>query len=76
MATPSQGRGHVQGAREPQEDQDKLSARCECGNLLAMIVEDGVEIKCRRCKRLVIIPAEVDPKYLQMLEDQEAKRRR
>jgi phage FluMu protein Com len=30
--------------------------RCECGNLLARLVPAGVEIKCRRCKRQVIIP--------------------
>lgn len=30
--------------------------RCGCGNLLARIVAEGVEIKCRRCKRRVIIP--------------------
>ena len=30
--------------------------RCHCGNLLARLVPDGVEIKCRRCKRKVIIP--------------------
>jgi phage FluMu protein Com len=30
--------------------------RCECGNLLARLVPAGVEIKCRRCKRQVVIP--------------------
>ena len=30
--------------------------RCGCGNLLARIVPEGVEIKCRRCKRRVIVP--------------------
>ncbi len=32
------------------------SLRCGCGNLLARIVAEGVEIKCRRCKRHVIVP--------------------
>jgi phage FluMu protein Com len=32
------------------------SLRCECGNLLARLVPAGVEIKCRRCKRQIIIP--------------------
>jgi phage FluMu protein Com len=32
------------------------SLRCECGNLLARLVPTGVEIKCRRCKRQIIIP--------------------
>jgi phage FluMu protein Com len=30
--------------------------RCDCGSLLARVVPDGVEIKCRRCKRRVVIP--------------------
>jgi phage FluMu protein Com len=30
--------------------------RCECGNLLARLTEEGVELKCRRCKRIVVIP--------------------
>ena len=32
--------------------------RCGCGNLLARWVEGGVELKCRRCKRMVIVPIE------------------
>jgi phage FluMu protein Com len=32
------------------------SIRCQCGNLLARLVPAGVEIKCRRCKRQLIIP--------------------
>jgi hypothetical protein len=32
------------------------SLRCNCGNLLARVVADGVEIKCRRCKRHVVVP--------------------
>jgi phage FluMu protein Com len=27
--------------------------RCSCGNLLAYRTPRGVEIKCRRCKRVV-----------------------
>ena len=30
--------------------------RCCCGSLLARVVADGVEIKCRRCKRQVVLP--------------------
>ncbi|MGE5220633.1 MAG: hypothetical protein ACM3SP_26800 [Chloroflexota bacterium] len=32
------------------------SLRCSCGSLLARLVESGVEIKCRRCKRQVVLP--------------------
>lgn len=30
--------------------------RCPCGSLLARVVEGGVELKCRRCKRVLRIP--------------------
>jgi hypothetical protein len=30
--------------------------RCLCGNLLARLVDGGVELKCRRCKRTHVIP--------------------
>ena len=29
--------------------------RCHCGSLLARLVPGGVEVKCRRCKRTVVI---------------------
>jgi phage FluMu protein Com len=32
--------------------------RCLCGSMLARLVPGGVELKCRRCKRQVIIPLE------------------
>jgi phage FluMu protein Com len=38
---------------EPRELRDE---RCECGNLLCKISTETVEIKCRRCKRIHIIP--------------------
>ncbi len=30
--------------------------RCECGQLIAKVVEGGLELKCKRCKRIVVIP--------------------
>jgi phage FluMu protein Com len=30
--------------------------RCPCGSLLARVIEGGVELKCRRCKRTVVLP--------------------
>jgi phage FluMu protein Com len=33
-------------------------ARCDCGNLLARLTVRGVEVKCRRCKRIVVLPLE------------------
>jgi phage FluMu protein Com len=29
--------------------------RCHCGSLMARLVADRLELKCRRCKRLVVI---------------------
>jgi hypothetical protein len=31
--------------------------RCTCGSLLARYVEGRIELKCRRCKRTLIVPA-------------------
>jgi phage FluMu protein Com len=39
-------------------DTDGKPLRCHCGNLLARLVPGGVEIKCRRCKRTIVIPLE------------------
>jgi phage FluMu protein Com len=39
---------------------DARDERCECGNLLARRTERGIEVKCRRCKRTVVIPLETD----------------
>lgn len=33
--------------------------RCGCGNLLARLVPGGVEVKCRRCKRAVLLPVDL-----------------
>ena len=32
--------------------------RCLCGSLLARVVAAGVELKCRRCKRTLLVPLE------------------
>jgi phage FluMu protein Com len=32
--------------------------RCLCGSLLARVVAGGVELRCRRCKRTVVVPLE------------------
>jgi len=34
--------------------------RCLCGSLLARRVPGGVEVKCRRCKRAVVLAFEDD----------------
>ena len=35
---------------------DFSEARCQCGQLVAKLGIGGVELKCKRCKRLVSIP--------------------
>jgi len=35
---------------------NRADARCECGQLMAKLRTDGVELKCKRCKRIVVIP--------------------
>jgi hypothetical protein len=45
-------------ARPAPVDED---CRCLCGNLLARLVESGVELKCRRCKRTLVIPLAGSP---------------
>ena len=38
---------------------DRVDERCECGNLVAKLTAETVEIKCRRCKRIRVIPADM-----------------
>jgi len=44
---------HNKPALTPKQE---TSLRCGCGSLLARVVAEGVELKCRRCKRQVIVP--------------------
>jgi len=41
---------------QTEESRKLIEERCECGNLLCKISPETVEIKCRRCKRIHIIP--------------------
>jgi hypothetical protein len=34
--------------------------RCTCGSLLARLVGGSVELKCRRCKRTLLLPVSGD----------------
>ena len=47
-------RGHLAQAKP--KATSVLEERCLCGNLLAKVSLDGVEILCRRCKRIHLIP--------------------
>jgi hypothetical protein len=39
-----------QSNSEPERD-----LRCHCGSLMARLTARGIELKCRRCKRLVVL---------------------
>lgn len=41
------------------DGKERVDERCECGNLVAKLTESAVEIKCRRCKRIRVIPMEM-----------------
>jgi hypothetical protein len=49
-------RVQTQGDVEPCLEHDGGSLRCLCGSLLARYVPGGIELKCRRCKRAVVVP--------------------
>jgi phage FluMu protein Com len=44
-------------------EEREIDLRCACGSLLAKVTPSGIEIKCRKCKRIQIIP------YFQSLEE-------
>jgi hypothetical protein len=37
--------------------------RCACGNLIARLVAGRVELKCRRCKRTIMLPVTGKPEH-------------
>ncbi len=41
---------------EPSVTDPARDCRCGCGSLLARLRPGGVELKCRRCKRVVVLP--------------------
>jgi phage FluMu protein Com len=44
--------------READSELTGGDCRCLCGSLLARVVEGGVELKCRRCKRTLLVSFE------------------
>jgi hypothetical protein len=39
----------------PTEHEPHRETRCACGRLLARLTDVGIELKCARCRRLVVI---------------------
>ncbi len=54
MRSTSQQEAQLAACAEPPAD--PRDCRCLCGNLLARVVGDRVELKCRRCKRTLLLP--------------------
>lgn len=50
---------HYQNSAAAATGQDQ-EMRCGCGSLLARLVSGGVELKCRRCKRTVVLSLEAN----------------
>jgi hypothetical protein len=44
---PSEGKGEAASCED---------FRCFCGSLLARVTPHGVQLKCRRCKRTMLVP--------------------
>jgi hypothetical protein len=47
----------AEGARRDRPNPSEC--RCLCGSLVARRVPEGVELKCRRCKRTVVLPLDL-----------------
>jgi phage FluMu protein Com len=48
---------------------ERVDERCECGNLVAKLTDASVEIKCRRCKRIRVIPVDqIEERYRELLD--------
>lgn len=39
-------------ANSPNAGEAGTETRCECGNMMGLITSRGIELKCRRCKRI------------------------
>jgi phage FluMu protein Com len=40
----------------PRATSEASETRCECGQLMAKVRQQGLELKCKRCKRIILIP--------------------
>jgi len=40
----------------PRAPRTEHELRCGCGSLMARRTQAGLELKCRRCKRVVVVP--------------------
>jgi hypothetical protein len=40
--------------------------RCTCGSLMARQTTTGIELKCRRCKRIVVLPLPAGGRWVEV----------
>ena len=59
-ASPAVGSCRCQHCGSDAELKDDGALRCACGSLLARYFGKKLELKCRRCKRTVMVPLERD----------------
>jgi hypothetical protein len=52
---------HAPGCDGSRQRASADELRCDCGSLLARWTPEGLELKCRRCKRRIIVPVEGSP---------------
>jgi hypothetical protein len=64
MGTAFTERDRVNSPTDGQADCDGDALRCACGSLLARYVGGHVELKCRRCKRTVLLAVQGSPRQL------------
>lgn len=54
---------------DPEKDTGRTHERpfrCACGSLLARFLPHGLELKCRKCKRQVIVPFAWDNSWMKV----------
>lgn len=39
----------------PMSHSNNADVRCHCGSLGARVIGSGIELKCRRCKRVLVV---------------------
>jgi hypothetical protein len=40
--------------------------RCTCGSLLARLLPEGLELKCRKCKRQIVVSLDNDSSWMKV----------
>ena len=60
-------RSSTHSARAP-GGKNQTDVRCHCGSLMARVTGQGIELKCRRCKRVVTVPVAASQRGWVMVE--------